>query len=74
MSYFANMKLIIPEFQGMRKFILLNLFKFFMISLGVLIRIVPRKRVHHHDEINLLTHEVFYASLIYTILTIISSF
>jgi len=41
LSHFSNMRTLLPEFTGMRKFITLNTFKFLMISLTIIIRILP---------------------------------
>ena len=66
-SYFSNMKLLLPEFCGMSKFIVMNTVKFFLISMTVFIRL----KGINHGEHHLLTEEVFYFSLVFFLMSII---
>ena len=66
-SYFSNMGMILPEFSGMSKFMVLNMIKFFLISMTVFIRL---KGVNHGEH-HLLTEEVFYFSLVFAVMSLV---
>jgi len=66
-SYFSNMKRLLPEFCGMSKFMVMNTVKFFLISMTVFIRL----KGINHGEHHLLTEEVFYFSFVFSIMSVI---